>query len=60
VDRGRDSAVKRKDALRQRRPVESRKRCDETFVPSEAFVSSFSTREEINYAERFVQFGFSG
>jgi len=53
VDRVWDSAVKWKDALRQRRAAESRKRYGETFVPSEALLSSFSIRREINDADRF-------
>jgi hypothetical protein len=40
------SAAKWKDALRQLREAESRKRYDETFVPCETFFSSFSTALE--------------
>ena len=43
-----DSVVKWKDALRRHRSAESRKRYDETLVPSEGSVSWFSIRREIN------------
>jgi hypothetical protein len=50
LDHGWDSAAKSKDALRQHRATESRKRYGETFVPCEAVASYFSICREINNA----------
>jgi len=47
ADRVWDSAAKWKDASPRRRATKLRKRYDETFVPSEGLLSSFSPRTEI-------------